>query len=326
MGKKVASCNVRSSPSKENDDNIIDTLLQGMSFKIDSFDGYWYHITYNGQEGYVSHKMIALKEGGSEIPAVAPSETNETTSEAEPLASENPTASEQFISVEGVLSGVKIGIDPGHQDAGNFDKEAIAPGSSEMKYKVSSGADGVVTDIPEYVTNLQISEQLRDKLREKGATVYMTRETHDVDISNQERAKMMNDYGVDLVLRVHCDSMDDSSLRGIALYVSKSNSIAEQSRAYAEIMLPIICEITGANNRGIYQNDNYTGQNWSEVPCMMIECGYLSNPEEDVLLNSPEYQDTLTTAILESIIACFGGEDNAVIQGQSLQNSNAPTE
>ena len=70
-------------------------------------------------------------------------------------------------------------------------------------------------------------------------------------------------------------------------------------------MLPIICAETGAQNRGIVQNDNYTGQNWAEVPCMMIECGFLSNPQEDVLLNSADYQQKLTDGILNGIIACF---------------------
>jgi len=206
---------------------------------------------------------------------------------------------------EGVLSGIKIGIDPGHQQYANTDPETIAPNSTETKYKVTGGAQGVSTGIPEYVTVLDISKKLRDKLEAEGAEVYMTRETHDVDISNQERAKMMNEYGVDLMLRVHCDSAENSSKQGIALYVSQSNSIAEISREYAEIILPYVTDATGANNNGIVQNDNYTGQNWAEVPCMMIECGFVSNPSEDELLNSNGYQEMLTDGILQGIIACF---------------------
>ena len=48
-----------------------------------------------------------------------------------------------------------------------------------------------------------------------------------------------------------------------------------------------------AKDNGIVSNDNYTGQNWSEVPCIMVECGYMSNKEEDVKLNTPEYQQKL---------------------------------
>ncbi len=203
------------------------------------------------------------------------------------------------------LAGVKIGIDPGHQRKGDPSQEATAPGSGVTKAKVTTGTVGVSSGIPEYVTNLEISLMLRDKLVAEGATVYMTRETHDVNISNQQRTAMMNGYGVDLMLRVHCDGAADSSARGIGLYVSRSNSIAQQSFSYAQIMLPLIVKYTGAANRGIIQNDNYTGQNWAQVPCMMIECGFLSNPEDDRLLNSAEYQEKLTDGIIEGIAACF---------------------
>ena len=142
---------------------------------------------------------------------------------------------------------------------------------------------------------------LRDALVEQGAEVVMTRETHDVDISNQERAKMMNEAGVDLWLRIHCDGADNRSSNGIGLYVSKSNSIAEESYRAAEAILPRMVEATGAKGNGITVNDNYTGQNWSEVPCLMVEMGFMSNPEEDVKLNDPAYQALLVTGMVNGI-------------------------
>lgn len=228
--------------------------------------------------------------------------TPKTTTTAKPVTTTKRVVANDG---EGRLAGIKIGIDPGHQRRSNSGLETVAPGSSEKKKKVSSGTQGVSTGIAEYVTVLEISLMLRDKLEAEGATVYMTRETHDVDISNQERAKMMNNYGVDLMLRVHCDGSSNSSARGIGLYVSKSNSIAKISYEYASIMLPIITQYTGANNRGVTVNDSYTGQNWAEVPCMMIECGFMSNKEDDKLLNDPAYQDKLTDGILEGMVACF---------------------
>lgn len=249
------------------------------------------------------------------IPIVSES-IMETAEETNLTASlESPAADSTEITTEptkeaptGALDGIKIGIDPGHQAHGNRDQEAIAPDNPQTKDKVTSGAVGVSTNIPEYETNLEISLLLKSKLEAEGATVYMTRETHDVDISNQERAKMMNDYCVDLVLRIHCDSSTNPDAHGIGLYVSESNAIADQSRQYAEIIQPILCEAVDAENNGITQNDNYTGQNWSEVPCMMIECGYLSNPEEDQLLNSPDYQEQLADGICQGIINCFSNE------------------
>ena len=209
------------------------------------------------------------------------------------------------------LAGIKIGIDPGHQAKGNNQKETVAPNSKKTKPKVSSGTSGVKTHIPEYKTVLEISLKLREALELKGAEVYMTRETHDVNISNQERAKMMNGYGVDLVLRIHCDGVDNHSKHGIALYCSRSNSIAAESYRACEAILPAVCEATGAKNNGIVSNDNYTGQNWSTVPCLMVECGFASNPDEDVLLNSEDYQWLLARGLTQGIIDYIEARDGA---------------
>ncbi len=220
-----------------------------------------------------------------------------------------PSVVMQLVESEKPLSGVKIGIDPGHQARGNNEKETIAPGSKKTKPKVSSGTAGVKTRIPEYKTTLEISLKLRDALVEQGAEVYMTRETHDVNISNQERAKMMNALGVDLVLRIHCDGAENRSKHGIALYCSKSNSIAAESYRACEAILPAVCAVTGAKNNGIISNDNYTGQNWSTVPCLMVECGFASNPEEDVLLNTEDYQWKLAEGLTQGIIDYIAARD-----------------
>lgn len=200
------------------------------------------------------------------------------------------------------LTGVKIGLDPGHQAHGNNEKETVAPDSTQTKAKVTTGATGVETRIPEYQTVLEIAFKLRDALQSQGAEVYMTRESHDVDISNQERAKMMNALGVDLVLRIHCDGSENRGANGIGLYCSRSNAIAEESYRAAEAILPRVCEATGAKPHATVQNDNYTGQNWSEVPCIMVECGFLSNPTEDHLLNDPDYQWRLAAGLTDGII------------------------
>ena len=219
----------------------------------------------------------------------------------------------ELIAQQKPLTGVKVGIDPGHQAKGNNQKETVAPNSKQTKPKVSSGTVGVSTHIPEYKTVLEIALKLRETLEEQGAEVYMTRETHDVNISNQERAKLMNGYGVDVVLRIHCDGVDNRSKHGIAVYCSRSNAIAAESYRACEAILPAVCAATGAKNNGIVSNDNYTGQNWSTVPCLMVECGFASNPEEDVLLNSEDYQwklaEGLTQGIVDYIAARDGGNN-----------------
>lgn len=218
---------------------------------------------------------------------------------AEATVAPEPTAS-------GRLAGVRIGIDPGHQEHANREQEPIAPNSKKTKDKVASGTQGVKTRVPEYQVNLEVSLQLRDALEALGCEVYMTRETNEVDISNLERAQMMNELGVDLVLRIHCNGSEKKTDRGIGLYVTKTGDIAEESFAAAKAILPEMLRTTGAHDHGIHKRDTYTGQNWSTVPCVMVEMGYMSNPDEDELLNDPEYQAKLVQGMLEGICACMG--------------------
>ena len=90
------------------------------------------------------------------------------------------------------MSGYVIGIDPGHQLHGNSAKEPVLPGSNEMKSKVTSGTQGIWTKTPEYEVNLRVGMILKELLEQQGATVIMTREVNDVDISNVERAQLFN--------------------------------------------------------------------------------------------------------------------------------------
>lgn len=208
------------------------------------------------------------------------------------------------------LSGVKIGLDPGHQRKGNPEQEAAAPGSPVTKNKVTSGEDGKNTGTPEYQVNLDVALKLRDLLEENGAEVVMTHETADVDISNQERAKMMNGAGVDLVLRLHCDGVDDSSVRGAMMLVpagEHAEGFEQQSRAAGEAIFAAYLAATGARDRGIIARDDQTGFNWSTVPVCNIEMGCLSNGDEEALLISNDYQNQCAQGLLNGIADYFAG-------------------
>ena len=217
---------------------------------------------------------------------------------AEPTATPEPTEVPR-------LYGLRIGIDPGHQAQANYDKEPIAPGSSETKAKVASGTSGVRTGISEYVTDLEIALKLRDALEAEGCTVYMTREVNEIDISNLERAEMMNELGVDLVLRIHCDGATDKSANGIGMFVRQTGEKQAESEAAAKVLLEAMSEATGAKARGVFLRDTYTMNNWSVVPCILVECGFMTNPDEDEKLNDPAYQELLAQGMVEGIARYF---------------------
>ena len=117
-----------------------------------------------------------------------------------------------------------IAIDPGHQIKGDSSKEPIGPGATETKAKVTGGATGVATKQTEYELNLKVALLLQKKLQEKGYTVVMTRTSHNVNISNRERADIANNANAAAFIRIHANSLNNSSVKGILTMCQTANN------------------------------------------------------------------------------------------------------
>lgn len=221
-------------------------------------------------------------------PTPEPTKEPEKTKEPEQTkAPVNPGASYD-------LSGMVIVLDPGHQRKANSEQEAVAPWSDETKAKVSAGTSGVSTKRPEYEVVLEIALKMRDKLQSMGATVIMTRTTNDVNISNIERAKVATDNNADVFIRLHCDSSDSSSARGIGVFVCSKGELADSQVTWGKWLGNCLADATGSKFRGCNASTTYSGLNWStSVPSFLLEMGFMSNPEEDRLLSDPDYQEKI---------------------------------
>lgn len=197
-------------------------------------------------------------------------------------------------------------IDPGHQARSNSKPEPIGPGSTTMKPAVSGGTTGVSTKIPESEIALQISMNLKKRLEARGLRVVMTRTTNDVNIANSQRALIANDARAALFVRVHCDGSTDSRVSGISTLYPESNvwtkSFAATSKRAARIVQTSVISSTGAVNRGTVARGDMSGFNWSKVPCVLVECGFMSNRVEDKLLASPYYQDKIAEGLADGIV------------------------
>jgi N-acetylmuramoyl-L-alanine amidase len=203
-----------------------------------------------------------------------------------------------------------ICIDPGHQTKVNTRTEPLAPSSSEMKVQNPGGAQGVYTKVPEYVLNLAVSQKLKVMLERKGYKVVMTRETNNVDLGNVARANIANDAGADLYIRIHADSLDNSSVKGISVLIPgnqyiKNKDLLNKSRQAGSKVLSGLISKTGAKSRGIVERNDLTGFNWARVPMMLIEMGFMSNPDEDKLLNTDSYRNNIAQGIFDGIEAYF---------------------
>lgn len=202
-----------------------------------------------------------------------------------------------------------IVLDPGHGNGSNLEKEPISPGSEELKIKDGGGAEGINSKTPEYVIAMGITMKLKELLINKGYTVIMTKTTSEERPGNIERAEVGNKNNADLVIRIHADSSESSSASGASMLVPASIGYAKDisgiSRKYGEVILKSLVDEVGMKDKGVVERKDLTGFNWSKVPVILVETGFLSNPQEDKLLNTDEYQNKIANGLFDGINAAI---------------------
>lgn len=202
-----------------------------------------------------------------------------------------------------------IVVDAGHGGRSGSEKEKVSPDSNELKPKNVSGATGVKSKTPEHVIALQVSQKLKKLLEKEGYTVIMTRTSDTQTVGNIERAEIGNKNNADLVIRIHADSSTSSSIKGASMLVpgqaGYAKSIAKVSREYGETILKTLVEEANMQDRGVVTRNDLTGFNWSRVPVVLVEMGFLSNPTEDSLLNSSDYQNKIALGLAKGVDKVF---------------------
>lgn len=199
-----------------------------------------------------------------------------------------------------------IAIDAGHQARGNSEKEPIGPGATEMKAKVTGGTRGTTTGLYEYELTLMVSEKLRSELENRGYTVYMVRESHDVNISNSERAQMAYDSGAEIFIRIHANGSENSSVNGaMTICPTPQNpyvaDLYSDSQKLSTLVLDGLTASTGCRRERVWETDTMSGINWSQIPVTIVEMGYMTNPEEDQKMATEEYQQQIAAGIADGV-------------------------
>ena len=208
-----------------------------------------------------------------------------------------------------VLSGKVIVVDAGHGISSYKKKEAIAPGSNVTKAAFVSGTSGKYQT--EEQLNLSVALKLRAALEAEGAVVHMTRTEHACDVSNIDRAQFANVLNADISVKLHADGSNSSAAHGVSVlvpgpqYIGNAD-ILNKSRTAGELVLQSFVQQTGAANRGISVRNDLTGFNWTQVPIILIEMGFMTNPDEDRLLATADYQDKMVSGIVLGLKQYFG--------------------
>lgn len=208
--------------------------------------------------------------------------------------------------------GLLIALDPGHQplDPGMTGLEQYAPGSSILKEKAAEGTTGVYSHVSEYELNLDISLMLRTELEDMGYDVVMTREDNDTTLSYAERARFVNDAGADINVRIQANDSDNPEVNGASVIIGSAENpyvggLYEDSRSLGTEVLDSYCRETDMENLGVQTDDMMTSINWSSVPVIILEMGYMTNEQDDENMADENYRTKMVRGIAAGINAYF---------------------
>lgn len=191
-------------------------------------------------------------------------------------------------------------IDPGH---GGEDGGAVS-----------------ISGLPESSYNLDISLRLNDLFCLLGYDTKMLRTT-DCSVYTQgytlsekkvsdlkERVRVVNSTPNGILISIHQNHFSDDRYRGAQVFYGKSNA----SRNFAlQIQKRLVETVNLGSNRKIKSADGVYLMQHVECPAVLVECGFLSNPQEEALLRSPEYQKKLTCVIVTATFEFLDQNDIA---------------
>ncbi len=220
-------------------------------------------------------------------------EAEKTAEETAGNVEQDKTETERGIDEITGLAGKVIVIDPGH---GGNDSGAIGP-----------------TGVMEKTVTLNIALRLQKLLEAEGATVYMTRST-DTEVSPkganasdieelQARCDVANNHNADIFISIHNDSFTNGAAKGTTGYYYSRGSA--KSRDLADKVRSGVIDQIGTQSRGT-QSCNFYVVKHTDMPATLVEVAFISNPEEEKLLNSDDGAQKAAQGIADGIADYFG--------------------
>jgi N-acetylmuramoyl-L-alanine amidase len=128
---------------------------------------------------------------------------------------------------------------------------------------------------------------------------------------NIDRARFCNARRAALMVRIHADGSPDTSQHGVktlvpALRLGWTDDIYAASVRAARKVQAAVARETGAANLGLVRRSDLTGFNWANVPAILVECGFMTNPAEGQLLRTSSYQLKVASGLAAGAEAFVG--------------------
>ena len=191
------------------------------------------------------------------------------------------------------LKGKKIAIDPGH---GGSDSGAIGP-----------------TGVMEKNVTMRVSRELKRLLEAEGATVVLTRTT-DTEVSDkganataveelEARCEIANRANADIFLSIHADAFTNREVKGTTAYYYAKAS--EKSKRLADSVRLALIDAIGTLDRGT-QTCNFYVVKHTDMPATLVEISFISNADEERMMNSEEGVKNIARGIADGIADYFG--------------------
>lgn len=172
---------------------------------------------------------------------------------------------------------------------------------------IDGGVTGVKSGVKESDLNLMISKQLYELFKSNGFNVVMTRSTVDGlygDTSKgfkrrdmEARRKIIEEAKADLVISIHMNSYSASYRHGAQVFYQKNKA---NGKNFADVMQSVLNKKLNQTNLNL-GGDFYICRE-TDAPSVIVECGFLSNPNDEALLLTKEYRTTLANAIMEGCL------------------------
>ncbi len=172
------------------------------------------------------------------------------------------------------------------------------------------GAVGLDTGVKESDLNLLVGERVARALEDRGCFVLRTRTGTDALAGTKRddmalRGAILCSEGADCTVSIHMNKFSDRSVKGPMCYFQAGS---EGGKTLAGCVIDALCAAIGQDPRLANPGNNFVTRIPS-VPSVLIECGFLSNPEDEQRLMDPDYQQRIADGIAEGVMTYLQKED-----------------